>query len=226
MKHAVLNCLVVDDEPLARKVLADYINESPGLELIQEFKSAVHLKHFLDENMAPDIIFLDINMPKLSGLEFVKSFDSSAHIVFTTAYPEFAVDAFELNAADYLLKPVSYKRFLQCIDKLRDMTEKKSRDWIVIKENKRLYKISYSKLLYLQAYGDYVKFITPEKNYITKAKLSEYVYLLGDSFQQCHRSYIANLSHVRYMEGNQLVIGEDRIPVSSGYRDSFLEQFS
>lgn len=219
-------CIIVDDEPLARKVLREYIQEVEGLELIAEFKSALELKQWQDKarSEAP-LIFLDINMPRLSGIDFAKSFNRGSDIIFTTAYPNFAIEAFSLDAVDYLLKPIAFDRFLQSIDKVKASMTQNQSNWILVKENKRLYKLKLADILYLQAYGDYVKIITPEKTYVTKDRLSNYQSKLGEEFEQCHRSYIVNLNHVKYMEGHHVQVDESKIPVSAGYRDRFLRQF-
>jgi len=219
-------CIIVDDEPLARKVLREYIEEVEDLELLTEFKSALELKQYMDKvrKEAP-LVFLDINMPKLSGIDFARSFNKGSDIIFTTAYPDFAVEAFSLDAVDYLLKPISFDRFLQSIDKVRAGMAQNQSNWILVKENKRLYKLKLEEILYLQAYGDYVKIITHEKTYLTKERLSSYHSKLGEEFEQCHRSYIVNLNHVKFMEGNQVQLAEVKIPVSAGYKDRFLRQF-
>ena len=227
MKNA-FKCIIVDDEPLARKVIREYLDELPELEIFAELKSALELKKFIESNDA-DIIFLDINMPKLSGLDSVKSFTPNAHIVFTTAYPDYAVDAFEIDAADYLVKPISFERFLKSIDKIKSRIENNDqsadKNWIAIKENKRLYKLEMSDIHFIQAYGDYVKVITAEKNYVTKEKLSSFHSKLNERFMQCHRSYIVNIDRLEYIEGNHLVIADEKIPLSGSYKDEVLRKF-
>lgn len=219
-------CIIVDDEPLARKVLREYIEEVEGLELLAEFKSALELKQYQDKvGQEASLIFLDINMPKLSGIDFARSFNKGSDIIFTTAYPDFAVEAFSLDAIDYLLKPISFDRFLQSIDKVRAGMSQNQSNWILVKENKRLYKLKLEDILYLQAYGDYVKIITQEKTYVTKERLSNYQNKLSEDFEQCHRSYIVNLNHVKFMEGNHVQVDEAKIPVSAGYKDRFMSQF-
>lgn len=220
------NCAIIDDEPLARKILKEYVNEIEELNLLGEFKSALDFSSFPQVNDL-DIIFIDINMPKLSGIDFVKNFNTQAHIVFTTAYSEFAADAFDLNATDYLVKPISLERFLKTIQKIKSqkLTNNSIKSWITIKENKRLYKVDIDDLLYFQAYGDYVKIITEEKNYITKSKLSEFTHLNDERIVQVHRSYIVNIEKVAYVEGNFLSINSEKIPVSNSFREALLRKF-
>jgi len=223
-----LSCLIVDDEPLARKLLKGYIEALEDLVLAGECKNAIELKNFLEHQNA-DIIFLDINMPKLTGLEFVKSFRPEAKLVFTTAYPQYALDAFEVNASDYLVKPIALDRFLKCIANIKsDMnnTINEQASHIVIKENKRLYKLIADDICYVQAYGDYIKVITEAKTYVTKEKLSEFFKQLPSEFVQSHRSYVVNVRRVRYMEGNHVVVCDHTIPISAGYRTDFLDKFA
>ena len=221
-----LKCAIVDDEPLARKVLKDYISQIKSLDLIAEFKSAIELKEYMANNSL-DVIFIDINMPMLTGVDYVKSFQPEAHIIFTTAYPEYAVDAFELKAKDYLVKPIPFDRFLKCVDDIIGAeSSSDSKQYLIIKENKRLYKLNLEEIKYIQAYGDYVKVITSSKNHITKEKLSEIKKSLNGRFVQSHRSYIVNIDHVEYIEGNHLQIMGEKIPVSASYRVQLLSSFS
>ena len=221
-----LKCILVDDEPLARKILKSYIDQMEDLELLTELKSALELKEYLSKNSC-DIVFLDINMPLLSGLDLIKNFKLDAYVIFTTAYPEHAVDAFEYDAVDYLLKPIPFERFLKAVDKVRNMrdsdTPQTSANWLLVKENKRLYQVPLNKIYYLQAYGDYVKIICADKTYLTKDKFSELLKKLNSRFQRCHRSYSVNLDHIQYLEGNQVFINDGYIPLSLSYKDELIQ---
>lgn len=222
-----ISCVIVDDEPLARKVLKSYIDDIPELRLAAQLKSALELRDFLMHEHT-DIIFLDINMPKISGMEFIKSSKPDSHVVFTTAYPEYAVDAFELQASDYLVKPISFERFLKCIERIKDIefsADQSGKEWLVVKQDRRLYKVHHTEILFIQAYGDYVKIITPPKTYVTKEKLNVFEDLLSPEFRKCHRSYIVNLSKIDYLEGNFLKIDQHQIPISSGLKSEFLKYF-
>lgn len=221
------SCIIVDDEPLARQLIAEHVEELSELDLKGQFKSAIEARSFLDNNTI-DIIFLDINMPKLTGMDFLRNINSDGLVVFTTAYPEFAVEAFEYNAFDYLVKPISFDRFLKSIDKIKNQfssSESHDAHSITIKENKRLYKIKMDTILYLEAYGDYVKVHTSDKMYTVKDRLSNYENLLNADFMRIHRSYIINLSKIDFVEGNQVSIFGNKIPVSSGYKDEFLSRY-
>ena len=221
------SCIIVDDEPLARKVIIEHVNEFDELELKGEFKSAIEARVYLEDNEV-DIIFLDINMPKLSGMELLKYINSNGLVIFTTAYPKFAVDAFEHNAFDYLVKPISFDRFLKSIDKVKKhlaTTDSVESNSITIKENKRLYKIQLDEIFYLEAYGDYVKVHTSEKMYTVKKRLTGYEKILKKQFIRIHRSYIINLDKIDFVEGNQVSISGNKIPISSGYKDTFISRY-
>jgi len=222
-------CIIVDDEPLARKVIEDYISEFADLELRASLKSGLEAKQYLDENSV-DIIFLDINMPRLSGIELVRNFDINALVIFTTAYPEYAVEAFEYSGFDYLVKPISFDRFLKSIEKAKTHLKAKplaneENEFLIIKENKRLYKVAQKDILYLEAYGDYVKVITTDKNYITKDKLSSLSNHVYNSIIQCHRSYYINIDQVEYLEGNHAMIAGDLISISNSYKEKVVNNF-
>jgi len=206
------SCIIVDDEPLARKVIHSHVSEFEELELRGEFKSAIDARSYLQNNEV-DIIFLDINMPKLSGMDFLKNI---------------AVDAFEHNAFDYLVKPISFDRFLKSIEKIKQhLSTKETTDTssITIKENKRLYKIQLEDTLYLGAYGDYVKVHTTDKMYTVKNRLSNYEKLEDRQFMRVHRSYIINMDKIDFVEGNHVSISEKKIPISNGYKDNFLSRY-
>lgn len=222
-----LSCIIVDDEPLARNLLKEYISDLNEINLIGEFKSAIEARDFLKSSQV-DVVFLDINMPKLSGIEFVRNLKTKALIVFTTAYPEFAVEAFEVQAFDYLVKPISFERFLMCVEKVKlekSKNSEKQSQFITLKENKRLYKINLNDILHLEAYGDYVKVYTVEKVFLIKERLSNYEKLSADFFLRIHRSYIVNLRKIEFVEGNSVSINSIKIPIAQSYKDIFNKKF-
>lgn len=226
----VIKCIVVDDEPLARKVVIDYLERLEEFELVSSFKNGLEAKKFLESNNV-DVIYLDINMPLLTGLELVRNFNLGAQVVFTTAYPDFAVEAFEYNSFDYLVKPISFERFLNSSERIkkyfREQTHsEKQASNLILKENKRYYKLSQDKILFVQAYGDYVKVITEKKTYVTKEKLRSLSNQLGHVFTQCHRSFFINLDHIDYIEGNHIVIQNEKIPISAKYKEVLFQRFN
>ena len=180
-----------------------------------------------------DLIFLDINMPKLSGLSLMKSLTNPPLVVFTTAYPEYAIEGFELEAVDYLLKPFSLERFIKAVQKVEEKLafiqslnrDEKSSEFLFIKSDKKLYKIDYQDITALKAYGDYVKIITPKKTFLTKEKLSQLENELPKSeFFRIHRSHIIALNKIEFIEGNLVKIGMEKLPIANTYKEVLMEK--
>ena len=222
-------CLIVDDEPLARKVIKEYIQNVSGLEVAADLSSGIDAINFLKNNQV-DVIFLDINMPKLTGFQLLENIDDPPLVVITTAYPEHAVEAFEVEVFDYLLKPISLDRFLKSCNRVIDQLGNKKNigtqeiPYIMVKENKRLYKVNTAKIFYVKAFGDYVRIFGSDKTYITKERLQQFAALLPHNFLQVHRSFIVNLNHIQYIEGNLISIQDVKIPVSESYKQKLLER--
>jgi len=219
--------LIVDDEPLARMVIKDYLSDIKDFEIIGECKSAIEAGDFLNEHPV-DVLFLDVNMPKLTGIQLLKNLSNPPLVIFTTAYAEFAVDAFELEAFDYLMKPIAFDRFIRTIQKTKKQLQQQSTplnlaSTLTIKEGKRIYKLEMDDIFLLQAYGDYVRLHTKEKVYITKDRLLKIKEELSDIFLQVHRSYIINLNYLKYLEGNMVMVDKEKVPVSGSYRETLLE---
>lgn len=219
-----LKCLIVDDEPIARKIIKGYVEKIPSLSVAGVCQNGIEALAFLAENKA-ELIFLDINMPELSGMEVAKTLigrDSPA-IVFTTAYPDFAVEGFDVEAIDYLVKPISFERFFRAVQRVQNAIEKASsadKKTIFIKADRKQHQVEHADILYLEAYGDYVKVHCKEKMLVTKGRLSNFESLLPSSiFVRTHRSYIVHFAAIEYIEGNHVRIGDAMIPVSQGYRD-------
>ena len=220
-------CLIVDDEPIARSILVEYLGDIQDVEIVGELSNPIEVANFIEETPV-DILFLDINMPKLSGVQVLKNLKNPPLVIFTTAYSEYAVEAFELEAFDYLVKPIALDRFLKAVNNAKRRIKEKTSDIVLpatftIKENKRIYKIDINTLFLLQAYGDYVRIYTKEKKYVTKGKLSQVKIDLPNNFLQVHRSYIINLNHLKYLEGNMVQVASESVPVSLSYRDSLLK---
>ena len=221
-------CLIVDDEPIARKILAEYLGELSDLMVVGQLKNAIEAADFLANNVV-DILFLDINMPKLSGVQLLKNLKQSPLVIFTTAYSEYAVTAFELEAFDYLVKPIAFDRFLKAVNNAKKRLQEKEvgkefPKLFTIKENKRIYKVNFDKVFLLQAYGDYVRIYTNEKKYVTKSKLNLIKATLPAYFMQVHRSYIINLNHLKFVEGNMVQIATESVPVSLSFREALMKR--
>ncbi len=218
--------LIVDDEPLARQVIREYIDKLMADAEITEADDAIEAQRILGDRTV-DILFLDINMPLMTGLELASTQETSTLTIFTTAYAEHAVEAFELAAFDYLVKPISFARFQKSFRRVVDhlaSDQSAKTEWVMIKEGKRMYKVLHGEILYLQAYGDYVKIYTPEKTYLMKTKLSAIGQELPCQFARSHRSYVINIEKIAYVEGNHVVINDEKIPISDGYRAELLNR--
>jgi DNA-binding LytR/AlgR family response regulator len=227
-----MKCLLVDDEPLALDILESYIKKMPDLELIGKCSNALEASEFLKNNKI-DLMFLDIQMPEITGLEFVRSLTNPPLIVFSTAYSDFAVEGFELNAIDYLLKPVAFERFTKTVERAKEyMALKKNEsveapeldnDYIFIKSNQKQIKLSYDQIFYVEAFADYVKLYTSEKRYVTLQTMKNMEQKLPkDKFIRVHRSFIVGMKYITSFNSSELEIGAVKIPVGKNYKDEFL----
>lgn len=224
----MINCLIVDDEPLSRDVLKTYCADHPELEIVGICKDAFEAMAAM-EKQTVDLIFLDVNMPKLSGVNFYKSLNQKPAVVFTTAYPEFAVEGFELDAVDYLLKPFSFERFVKAVNKVKDKsqtanTSANSADYILLKADKKIYRTPYDDILFMESLGDYVKVYLKDKVLIVTTTLKRLVEELpATEFIRTHKSFIINKSKLEYIEGNQIKIRDQFITIGQSYREEVLK---
>ena len=225
------SCLIVDDEPLSRDVLRKYIAEVKDLQLLAECGSAVEASHLLNLHQI-DIIFLDINMPGLSGISFARSLTVSPLIIFTTAYPEYAVEGFELDATDYLVKPYSFERFLKAVNRAIERLSENNgysadEGKILVKADKKLYALKFSEILLIEGQGDYIRIRTEGENLVVHYTIKNFLANLPENeFMRIHKSYVVNLKRIEYIEGNQVRIGEHMVPVSPVHREELLSRFS
>ena len=225
------SCLIVDDEPLSRDVLRKYISEVKDLKLLAECRNATEATH--EMNLAHiAIIFLDINMPGLSGISFVRSLTVSPLIIFTTAYPEYAVEGFELDATDYLVKPYSFERFLKAVNRALERLQENNGHLaedgkILVKADKKIYALSFSEIQLIEGQGDYIRIRTTRENLVVHDTIKNFFGGLPErEFMRIHKSYVINLNCIDYIEGNQVRIGEHTVPVSPVHRDELLDRFS
>lgn len=226
-------CCVIDDEPLAVRLIASYVERTPTLELCGSFSSASEaIKTIIEGNI--DIIYLDIEMPQINGIEFAKIVPPSCHIIFTTAYDRYAVQGFRVNAIDYLLKPVSYDEFLEATNRAIKAieTEKsvampvKQKEFMLVKSEYRLIQIRISDILYIEGLKDYIKIYMAhqQKAILTLMSMKGIEQALpSGKFMRVHRSYIVNTSQISIIERNHLIIAGNTIPVSESYRQQFSE---
>ncbi|MDE6116856.1 MAG: LytTR family DNA-binding domain-containing protein [Duncaniella sp.] len=234
-----LRCCVVDDEPLASGLIASYISKPPFMELAGEFSSPKDAISTILEGEV-DVVFLDINMPQLNGIEFAKIIPSSVRVIFTTAYDNYAVEGFRVNALDYLLKPISYDEFLAAGNRALQWAELNSRkqepglttsgqDHIIVKSEYKLVQIPIKDILYIEGLKDYVKIYTEgaEKSIMTLISMKALERSLpANKFMRVHRSYIVNLSKIKIIERNRIVFGKTSIPVSESYKQVFADYIS
>lgn len=228
----IINCIIIDDEPLARKGLREYISEVDRLNLVGEYDSALKAAERLAQP-GVHLVFLDVQMPKLTGLELMRTMRDLPPVIFTTAYPDHAVEGFELNAIDYLLKPISFERFLKAVLKVQEHyalreerihTSVSTPDHFFIKADNKLVRIAYNEVLFAEGLQNYVCIHTTGKKYITYLTFKAVEeYLPAAQFLQVHKSYIIALDKVTGIDASEILLGEHRIPVGRTFRDQALE---
>ncbi|MDC1161981.1 LytTR family DNA-binding domain-containing protein [Tenacibaculum sp.] len=228
-----LRCIIADDEPIARQILEGYVQEIPNLHLVASCKNAFEVMEMLEKEKI-DLLFLDINMPKLSGLSLLKTMRVKPEVIITTAYSEYAVEGFELSVTDYLLKPFSLERFLQAVLKVKQKEEKREvkaveeikekAKSIFVKSDKKIVKVNFEAISHVEAYGNYVKIFT-EKMTLTSQTLTELLEKLPDNFLRIHKSFLINFDFLKLIDGNQIVLqNELKLPIGKSYRKDVLKK--
>jgi DNA-binding LytR/AlgR family response regulator len=227
----MLNCIVVDDDEMSRRVVVHFIEKTKSLQLSKEFDNAIDAVQYLDEEHV-DIIFLDVQMPEMSGMDFINSLEKDIDIILITSEQKYAVEAFEKKVTDYLVKPIDYSRFLQAAQKAQTNIEAtrtntvKRREFYV-RTDAKIVRISYEKILYVEALADYVIIQTDAKKHIVHFTMKGIVNRLpGNKFIRTHRSYIVNLDKIEALEDNSLLIGEKYIPIGASYKEALLGQLN
>jgi DNA-binding LytR/AlgR family response regulator len=218
-----IKCIITDDEPIARKGIRGYIEKIDYLSLIGECEDAVQLNNMLKTEQ-PDLIFLDIEMPYLSGLDLLSNIQNPPKVIITSAYEKYALKGYELDVTDYLLKPIPFERFVKAVDKVYHLLEKESakntNEYIFVKSDKQLKKIFLQDILFVESMENYVNVYTNSSKDVVYSTLKLFLESLpGDRFLQVHRSYVVNTKHIRSIEGNMLHIGAYEIPVARNLRD-------
>ena len=227
-------CIIADDEPIARDIIQSYCAHLPYLEIVASVGNAIEVKSAMS-NGNIDILFIDINMPVMSGISFIKTLKNPPQVIFTTAYKEFAVDAFDLAACDYLLKPFSLERFMVAVDKAVDRLQEKStvqeniastsEDSIFIRADGKIYKILQNDVLFAEASGNYTRIVTTNNIFMPSMTFSNMEELLSKNmFTRVHRSFIINKNKISHIEGNRIYIGKNEIPIGSNYKEAFLKE--
>ena len=225
-----MNCIIVDDEPLARDILDTYVSQIFYLTLIKSCKNAFEALSALQEHTI-DIVFIDIQMPDISGVKFIETLTNPPLVIFTTAYSHYALNGFELNAVDYLLKPISLERFLKAAQKAKDLFDLKQvkkplveteNEFIFVKADYQTIKINYKDILYIEGLKDYVKIYTTKKMIMTLLNIKNILEKLPDSqFIRIHKSYIVSIAAIEKIDRNRIVFGEKRIPIGDSFKDEF-----
>lgn len=232
----MLRCIIIDDEPLAAMLIEGYVAKTPYLELVATFSSAVEAIHS-DLLMDVDLIFCDIQMPTLNGLEFSRMVGKDSRIIFTTAFNEYALDGYRVNALDYLVKPISYSDFLASAQKALDWFEMKGRaesnpsnielmDSIYVKSDYKLMRVDLSRLLYVEGLKDYVKFVVDDdaKPILSLMSIGRVEEMLPKSdFIRVHRSFIVRKDRINIVERNRIIFGKESIPIGDNYKTAFRE---
>ena len=221
-----LTAIAIDDEYLALDLIEDYIRQTPDLELVQTYPSAAAALEPIRQR-PPDLLFLDIQMPGLSGLNLLRTLRRPPATIFTTAYAQHAVDAFDLNAVDYLLKPFSFERFLQAVGKARDLLQQTvaEPEVLVAKVDGKLVRIPFTDILYIEGLKEYVRIHTPSGRYVTLERMKNLEdFLPTQAFLRIHKSYIIARAQARSLEGNLLEIAGTQLPISRSKRDEIIRQ--
>jgi len=230
----MLRCIVLDDEQLALDVITDFIEKLPFLDLKCGFVDAFEALDFLQHHEI-DLIIIDINMPDLSGLQFLKSLSSQPLVIFTTAYSEFAVESFEFNVVDYLLKPIKFDRFVKAVNKAIDRykhgesksvnIKNRNEDLILIKSGSKIHQVKSIDILYIESYGNYVKIYTKKEKLVSLLNMKQALEMLpAEQFAQIHKSYIVSLKHLTSIQNYQVKISDIVIPIGKVFKKMFFSK--
>lgn len=236
-----MKCVIIDDEPLAVDLIIEFISKIDSLELVNTFNNAIDAISIINQTNV-DLIFLDIEMPHFSGIDFINAIDKKPLIIFTTAYSNYAVEGFNLGAVDYLVKPIPFHRFLKSVMRAQQIfnpqnlasttnlisTPEIEQDYMFVRAEYENIKLNFSDILYIEGLKDYVKIYTTDTKYtLTLISLIKLENLLSSKgFARIHRSYIVNIKHIKSIQKNKVLIAEKRIPISESYKNSFFERIN
>jgi len=232
-----MNCIIIDDEPLAREAIEILINQTNDLDLIGSFNSPETVTDFIERNTV-ELIFLDIQMPGINGIEFARTFQKETFVIFTTAYPEFATDSYEVDAIDYLIKPIKLERFQKAVEKAQiyfklfkadyanNNIEQIADDFFFVKADRKIFKVYFNNILFIQGLKDYVVMHSENQKIITAMNIKTiYDQLPKDMFVRVSKSYVINVKHIGSVDNNTVYIGTNEIPIGNIYRDFFFNEF-
>ena len=226
-----MKCIIVDDEPLALEILSDYVSKTSSLELVATYTNPIEAFSSIDRDNI-ELIFLDVQMPELTGIQFMKLLGNKAKVILTTAYSEYALDGYEHNIVDYLLKPISFERFQKAVQKLNEIgitnndllsnKENANLDYIFIKIEHKIIRIDLDDILYIEGLKDYISIYTTKERHLTLMNMKKVEEMLpGNRFLRVHKSYIISLEKIRSIEKNRIYISETGIPIGDTYKDEF-----
>ncbi|KQB40615.1 LytR/AlgR family response regulator transcription factor [Flavobacterium aquidurense] len=237
-----MKCVIIDDEPLAVELLEDFVRKVDALELISTFNNAIDAVSFINQNNV-DLIFLDIQMPHFSGIDFLNTIEKKPLIIFTTAFSDYAVEGFNLGAVDYLVKPIPFHRFLKSVVRAQQILNPTAnvqaisenttapeleQDFMFVRAEYENVKMNFSDILFIEGLKDYVKIYTTDNKFtLTLISLIKLENLLSSKgFSRIHRSYIINIKHVKSIQKNKVLISDKRIPISESYKNAFFERIN
>ncbi|RXM42979.1 LytTR family DNA-binding domain-containing protein [Flavobacterium sp. YO64] len=237
-----MKCVIIDDEPLAVELLEDFVQKVDSLELISTFNNAIDAVSFINQNNV-DLIFLDIQMPHFSGIDFLNTIEKKPLVIFTTAYSDYAVEGFNLGAVDYLVKPIPFHRFLKSVVRAQQIVNPTAavssiaentlvpeleQDFMFVRAEYENVKMNFADILFIEGLKDYVKIYTTDNKYtLTLISLIKLENLLSSKgFSRIHRSYIINIKHVKSIQKNKVLISDKRIPISESYKNAFFEKIN
>jgi len=233
-----IRCLIVDDEPLALSVIEKYINKVKDMVIIAKCENALMAFEILKKNEV-DLIFLDIQMPELTGIQFIKTLEKAPQVIITSAYREYAIDGFDLNVLDYLLKPISFERFLKAVRKyykyvtpesalknrIINVADSSTNQFLLVKEKKNTVKVPFDEILFIESLKDYIKIIMKKRTVVTKMYISDIEKLLpSDNFIRIHRSFVIPVGKIDLFSPNHVEIGEYEIPIGRSYKNLVLKR--
>lgn len=225
----MLKYIIIDDEPLAHEIIEEFCGMLPHVQLKKNCYNAMEAMQFLNENTV-DFMFLDINMPKLKGLDFLKTLTNPPKTIITTAYKEYALEGFELNVVDYILKPFSFDRLMKAVNKVSEnqtsktiikevSNSKETSNMLFVKGDKKHHQIDLNNLLYIEAYGNYTKLFLNDEMIVSHEKISHYETILNDgNFLRVHKSFIVAINKIKFIEGNRIIINNYKIPIGQTYK--------
>lgn len=231
-ENETISCLILDDEPVAREIIATHLGKIPSIKIEASCSNAIEAFHVLRSHKI-DLVFLDINMPEVSGIAFAKSINKNIKVIFTTAYRDFAVEGFELQAVDYLLKPISFERLLKAVhnyfdihanSKQTESTQVNNNDFMFIRADRRMIKVDFSSIIYIESYSDYIKIHITNHTLVTRETLNAIeAKLPNNHFIRIHRSFIIALKHIQSFTNEEITINNIALTISRSYKKEVLK---